>query len=27
MDNFTLAKKYFLKGCDFLEAEDFFKAE
>jgi protein O-GlcNAc transferase len=27
MDNFALAKKYFLKGCAFLKSENFFKAE
>ena len=27
MDNFELAKEYFLDGCGFLEAEDFIQAE
>ena len=27
MNNFELAKEYFLNGCTFLEAEDFFQAE
>jgi Flp pilus assembly protein TadD/ADP-heptose:LPS heptosyltransferase len=27
MDNFELAKEYFLDGCSFLEAEDFSRAE
>lgn len=27
MDNFELAKAYFLEGCNFLEAEDFSRAE
>lgn len=27
MDNFELAKEYFLDGCASLEAEDFLKAE
>ena len=27
MNNFELAKEYFLDGCSFLEAEDFSQAE